>query len=291
VRADIIDRVEYVAYLENGEIKRVYLIMPPFPRYEIFCITQESVRDVVDCKSGTHNANCMVEQIRRSLKAAQNPVKAKILQRFFKTGEGEYGEGDIFLGITVPEIRFFVKKYSGLSTDESLRLLKSNIHEERTLAVLLLVDLYQKGDEGMKKKVFDVYMKNTKFINNWDLVDCSADRIVGDYLENKSKEPIIVFAKSKDLWKKRISIIATFDYIKKRKYEDTLMIAEILLHDEHDLIHKAVGWMLREVGKRVSPGAEEQFLRKHAHEMPRTMLRYAIERFPEEKRRFYLSMR
>jgi 3-methyladenine DNA glycosylase AlkD len=230
-----------------------------------------------------------LEDIRKDLQKAKNKHKAIILQRFFKTGPGEYGEGDVFLGITMPEIRSLVAKYSGLSVSDILKLLASKIHEERTLAVLLLIDSYQKGDEKMKKRVYDAYMKSTKFINNWDLVDCSADRIVGDYLDGKSKAPLVTFAKSQDLWKKRISIIATFDYIKKRKSEETLRIAEILLHDEHDLIQKAVGWMLREVGKRCSRKEEEVFLKKYYKTMPRTMLRYAIEHFSPAERDAYMA--
>ena len=214
-----------------------------------------------------------------------NPEKAKLLQGFFKTGKGHYGEGDIFLGITVPQSREIAKKYLSIELNELKQHLSSKFHEERLVSLLILVEKYKKED---KKQIFDFYLDNLKYINNWDLVDLTAPKIVGKYLINSSKEILYKLAKSSELWEKRISIIATYEFIINNKFEDTFRISEILLNDSHDLIHKAVGWMLREIGKR-SLEAEESFLKKHYKNMPRTMLRYAIERFPEEKRQRYLK--
>jgi len=222
---------------------------------------------------------------KKELKNKADPKRAKITQRFFKTSPGEYGEGDVFLGIAVPEIRKLVKKYSDLKIKEIIRLLHSKIHEERLTALLIMVNKFQIKEN--KEKIYDLYLKNTKYINNWDLVDLSADKIIGDYLLNKSKSILYKLAKSKSIWERRISIIATFNFIKNNEFEETLKIAKILLNDEHDLIHKAVGWMLREVGKR-DLKTEERFLKKYCKKMPRTMLRYAIEKFPEKKRKQYL---
>jgi 3-methyladenine DNA glycosylase AlkD len=231
------------------------------------------------------------EEIREHLRQrlADNE-KAKILQGFFKTGPGQYGEGDVFLGITVPALRKLTRECRDVSVAEAARLLKSVVHEERLLALLLLVRAYADGDDEAKKNIYNIYLKSTRYINNWDLVDLSAPNIVGNYLLDKSRKPLYALAKSRDLWKRRIAILATFALIKQNDYEDTLGISELLLRDEHDLIHKAVGWMLREVGKR-SLSAEEQFLKRQYKKMPRTMLRYAIERFPEGKRKKYLNGR
>lgn len=166
--------------------------------------------------------------------------------------------------------------------------MEAPIHEERLLALLIFVIKYSEGNDLVKRRVYELYLKNTRHINNWDLVDLSAEKIVGDYLMDKSKKPLYNLAKSKSLWERRISIIATFHFIKQNKFAETLIIAEILLTDKEDLIHKAVGWMLREIGKRHFP-TEEKFLNEHYQEMPRTMLRYAIERFPESKRQGYLK--
>lgn len=227
-----------------------------------------------------------LKQIQKELKKLANPKQATLLQRFFKTGKGEYGEGDVFLGIKVPEQRKVAKKYD-LSLAEIQKLLNSKIHEHRLVALFILIKKYQKED--IKKKIFDLYLKNTKNINNWDLIDLSAPNIVGDYLLTRKRDILYKLAKSNSLWEKRISILATFTFIGNGEYKDTLKISEILLNDKHDLIHKGVGWMLREVGKRVSQQKEEKFLKKHYKTMPRTMLRYAIERFPENKRKFYLK--
>jgi len=223
--------------------------------------------------------------LKKELKTKSSPKKAKILQRFFKTGPEEYGEGDVFLGIAVPEIRKLVKKYSDLKIKEIIKLLHSKIHEERLTALLIMVKKFQ--IEKNKEKIYNLYLKNTKYINNWDLVDLSANKIVGDYLLDKPKSILYKLARSKSVWERRISIIATFNFIKNNKFEETLKIARILLNDKHDLIHKAVGWMLREIGKR-DLKTEERFLKKYYPKMPRTMLRYAIKKFPEKKRKQYL---
>lgn len=225
----------------------------------------------------------------QQLKKLANPQKAIGVARFFKTGKGEYGEGDIFLGITVPQIRIVAKQCKDLSLKEIQKLLQSKIHEERLLALIILVNQFKKEDEDKQKQIFNLYLSNTKYINNWDLVDASAEYIVGGYLINRSKTILKTLAQSKLLWERRIAIMATFQFIKQKQHEHTFIIAKILLKDDHDLIHKAVGWMLREVGKRISEAIEETFLQQHYQKMPRTMLRYAIERFDEKKRKKYLN--
>ena len=213
---------------------------------------------------------------------------AQFLQGFFKTGLGQYGEGDIFLGIRVPAVRKLAKEYSNLPLQEVSTLLKSPYHEIRLFALILLVNAFTKNDEIIQKKIYDVYLANTRYINNWDLVDLSAPNIVGAYLLTKSRKPLYLLAKSKSLWERRIAVLATFFFIKNNQFDDSLKIAEILLKDKEDLIHKAAGWMLREIGKR-DIKSEEAFLQKHCRTMPRTMLRYAIERFTSSKRRMYLD--
>ncbi|MFH1376564.1 MAG: DNA alkylation repair protein [Candidatus Woesearchaeota archaeon] len=230
----------------------------------------------------------MLNQIKKDIEDLENPEKAKLLQRFFKTGPGQYGEGDIFLGITVPLQRQIAKKYTNLSLDEIQELLSSKIHEHRLIALLILIDKYKKADQIKKEEILNLYLKNTKYINNWDLVDLSAPNIVGDYFLEKDKSILYKLANSDNLWEKRIAVLATFTFIKNNRFDDSLKISEILLKDKHDLIHKAVGWMLREIGKK-DQKTEEDFLKKHYKNMPRTMLRYSIERFSEEKRKFYLS--
>ena len=229
-----------------------------------------------------------VHEIRTKLEKLGNKQKAKVLQGFFKTGPGEYGEGDVFLGIRVPELRKLAKDYQDITAKEAEQLLKSSIHEERLLALLILVRSYSKGDESAKKSIYELYLKNTQSVNNWDLVDGSAEHIIGAFLMDKSKKPLYRLAKSKNLWERRISIMSTFHFIKRDEFSETVKISGMLISDEEDLIHKAVGWMLREVGKRHLQ-TEEKFLRNHYQEMPRTMLRYAIERFPEPKRQRYLK--
>ncbi len=230
----------------------------------------------------------MLNRLKSDLKKLANPEKAKILQRFFKTGKGEYGEGDVFLGITVPGQRKIAKQYSDLPLKETGELLSSRIHEHRLTALLILVIKYKKADENVRKKLATFYIKNFRHINNWDLVDLSAEKILGDYLLDRDKSLLYKLTKSKNIWKRRISIMTTFQFIRNNRFDDTLKISELLLQDEHDLIHKAVGWMLREIGKR-DQAVEEKFLKQHYRKMPRTMLRYAIEKFDEEKRQFYLK--
>jgi 3-methyladenine DNA glycosylase AlkD len=229
----------------------------------------------------------VAQEIRNRLEKHSNKEKAVVLQRFFKTGRGEYGEGDIFLGIMVPRLRKLTREFGDVPLSEILLLLKSSIHEERLLALMMLVRAFSTGDETRKMQIFDLYLKNTKFINSWDLVDLTAPNIVGTYLTDKSRRPLYDLATSTYLWNRRIAILATFQFIKQQDFNDTMKLSKILLTDEHDLIHKAVGWMLREIGKR-SLSTEERFLKQHYNKMPRTMLRYAIERFPETKRKKYL---
>ncbi len=228
------------------------------------------------------------QEIRNRLRKLADKNKAKVLRGFFKTGQGHYGEGDVFLGITVPVLRKVAKESGSTSLPDAIRLLRSAIHEERLLALLLLIRAYTNAHDSLKGKIYTLYLKNTRYINNWDLVDLSAPNIVGNYLMDKSREPLYALARSRGLWKKRIAILATFHFIRQNDFTDTLQISEILLNDDHDLIHKAAGWMLREVGKR-DLQAEEKFLRLHYKKMPRTMLRYAIERFPEARRKNYLE--
>jgi len=223
--------------------------------------------------------------------ALKNPAKAKILSGYFKTGPGEYGEGDVFWGLTVPVLRKLVKKHRELELGSILTLLQSSVHEQRLLSLLLLVHQYERGDAPTRASIYRAYLANTQRINNWDLVDLSADRIVGAHLDGKSLEPLFKLTRSKDLWERRIAMLSTFHFTKRKDPGPALEIAGLLVDDRHDLIHKAVGWMLREVGKRCSVKAEEAFLERHAATMPRTMLRYAIERFPEPARRRYLETR
>jgi 3-methyladenine DNA glycosylase AlkD len=230
------------------------------------------------------------EDIRKRLLDLENKEKAKTLQRFFKTGPGEYGEGDIFLGVMVPQLRKLSKEYGELDLGEVERLLKSSVHEERLLALLILIRKYNRGDKAEKKKIYGLYLKSTRWINNWDLVDLSAPNIVGDFLMKRSREPLYRLACSPSLWERRIAILATFQFIKNHQFDETLRIGKILISDQEDLIHKSVGWMLREVGKRDS-AAEESFLREQYRQMPRTMLRYAIERFPAAKRELFMKGR
>jgi len=226
--------------------------------------------------------------VKKELKRYANPEKAKLLQGFFKTGKGEYGEGDIFLGVMMPQQRAVAKKFSDISLIEVLKLLKSKIHEHRMTAVVILAERSKKGTDQERKKIYDCYLKNTKYINNWDLIDVTTPHVIGRYLLDKPRKVLYKLAKSKSLWERRISIIATSMFISKGDFKDTIKISEILLNDEHDLIHKAVGWMLREVGKR-DQAVEERFLKKYYKKMPRTMLRYAIERFDDKKRKFYMG--
>ena len=227
-------------------------------------------------------------ELRNDVKNEANEKQAAILQRFFKTGKGEYGEGDIFYGIKVPVQRRIAKKHKDISLADLQVLLDSSIHEERLVALFILVDQYTRGNDKTKEIIFNFYLKNTQSINNWDLVDLSAPKIVGAHLLNRDKEVLLKFARSSDLWKKRIAVLSTFYFIRNLQFDTALQLAEMLLNDKHDLIHKAVGWMLREIGKR-NLKTEEDFLKKHYKRMPRTMLRYAIEKFPEAERKKYLK--
>ena len=226
--------------------------------------------------------------IQTHLRSLADPATALILQRFFKTAPGQYGAGDIFLGIKAPTLRAAVKIFRGTSPETIAALLKSKNHEERSFALLLLIDFYQRGSDADKLRAYDLYLANTDRINNWDLVDVSAPHIVGNFLADKSRQPLYELVKSNSLWERRIAMIASFHFIRRNEFTDTLQLSELLLTDTHDLIHKAVGWMLREVGKR-DMQAEEEFLQRHYRSMPRTMLRYAIERFPEILRKQYLN--
>ncbi|HEX8947460.1 MAG TPA: DNA alkylation repair protein [Dissulfurispiraceae bacterium] len=228
-----------------------------------------------------------VSDICSRLEGLGDSQRAQALQRFFKTAPGEYGEGDVFVGLRVPQIRQLAKEYRDLPLPETSKLLRAPIHEARLLALLILIRIYRHADNSIQKQIYDLYLKSTRFINNWDLVDLSAGHIVGAHLRDRSKSPLRTLAKSNLLWDRRISILATSHYIKYGEFDETLRIARLLLHDPEDLIHKAVGWMLREIGKRDQP-VEESFLKAHYKAMPRTMLRYSIERFPEALRKQYL---
>lgn len=227
-------------------------------------------------------------QIRKRLRFFATKEKAALLQRFFKTGPGQYGEGDKFLGVMVPQTRLVVKEFRDAPLAEVVKLLRSPWHEDRLCALLLFVDLFERGDDPLRKKIYTLYLKNTRYINNWDLVDLSAPKIVGPYLDGGSRALLYRFVRSKDLWERRIAVLATFPYIRNADFADALSIAEKLLSDDEDLMHKAVGWMLREVGKK-DVAVLDGFLKKHYRKMPRTALRYAIERFPEVKRKKYLK--
>ncbi|MBU0471057.1 MAG: DNA alkylation repair protein [Nanoarchaeota archaeon] len=231
----------------------------------------------------------MLDKIKKELLNHSNKEKADIYARFFKTRKGEYGEGDKFIGVNVPNQRKIARKYSKIiSLSDTKKLLLSSIHEHRLTTCLIMVDKFQKGYDSEKKEIVEFYLANTEKINNWDLVDLSADKILGAYLIDKDKKILYKLSRSKNLWEKRIAIISTYNFIKNKQFKDTLKISEILLHDKHDLIHKAVGWMLRETGNR-NQKIEEKFLTKYYKEMPRTMLRYAIEKFDEDKRRYYMN--
>lgn len=233
----------------------------------------------------------IVEKIIEDLDALANPSKAKILSGFFKTGKGQYGEGDIFLGVTVPQQRLLVRKYYPEAfVSDAIQLLKSKVHEQRLTGILILVAKYKKAQKQEKKEIFDSYLQYKDRVNNWDLVDLSAPNIVGDYLLDRQGDRQLLYklATSKNLWHRRIAIISTLTFIREGQYKDTIKLSAILLKDQHDLIHKAVGWMLREMGKR-DPKLLESFLDENKQNMPRTMLRYAIERLSPEKRVFYLK--
>ena len=222
--------------------------------------------------------------MKKELLSIADPKLGANYARFFKTGKGDYGEGDKFLGMRVPHLRKICKKYKDMDLQEVEKLLQGEYHEYRLGALFILVDQYPKKS----KEIVDIYLRNTKYVNNWDLVDSSAYKILGRYLEDRDRNILYKLANSKDLWEKRISIISCFWFIKDKDFKDAINISEILLHDDHDLIHKAVGWMLREIGNK-DRETEEIFLKKYHKVMPRTMLRYSIEKFSDEKRKFYMS--
>lgn len=228
-----------------------------------------------------------LKELKKTIRANANKDHAKTMQWFFKTGKGEYGEGDKFVGIKVAVQRKIAKQFSKLNLEDLQILLNSKIHEERLISLLILVAKYEKSDEKERENIFAFYTKNSKKINNWDLVDLSSPKIIGAHLLNRDKKILYRYAHSKNLWQKRISIISTYSFIKNRDFKTTLEICDILLNDDHDLIHKAVGWMLREVGKQ-DINTLEKFLKTRYSKMPRTMLRYSIEKFPEKKRKKYL---
>ncbi len=227
-------------------------------------------------------------EIQQQLRGLGSPEAAAGSARFFKTGPGQYGEGDIFLGLGAAELHRLSKEHVGLSVRDLRVLLRSPVHEDRSLALLILVRQAVKGDSNAKEKIYKLYLSHTRYINNWDLVDASAREIVGGHLADKSREPLLALARSENMWERRISIVATHYFIRQGEFAETLRIAKLLLRDKEDLIHKAVGWMLREVGKKHQPTLEG-FLRRHGKVMPRTALRYSIERFPNELRLAYLK--
>ncbi len=226
--------------------------------------------------------------LRKELRGLANPAKAKLLARFFRTGRGQYGEGDVFLGVMVPQTREIAHRHEDLSFADVRRLLGSVFHEERLAALLLLAHRFQKGSEKEKKKIFDFYLAHAERANNWDLVDLSAGKIVGAWLLDRPKGVLARLARSRSLWRRRIAIVSTSAFIATGRFDETFRVSDMLIKDEHDLIHKATGWMLREVGKR-DKAALVGWLKPRYARMPRTMLRYAIEKFPEPERRRYLS--
>ena len=228
------------------------------------------------------------EQVKAELEKLSDPERAMKLQRFFKTGKGEYGEGDVFIGVRVPDQRRIAKKNRNISLSDVLELLRSEIHEHRLTALFILTEQFNKGDEEARQRIVDLYLRNTANVNNWDLVDSSAHKILGVWLVDKPRGVLYDLSRSESLWERRISIISTFAFIQRDDLVDALALAGVLVGDGHDLIHKASGWVLREVGKKDQLVLEE-FLLEHFETMPRTMLRYAIERLPEERRSFYMG--
>ena len=236
-----------------------------------------------------HSAPITLRRARQLLRTTANPADAVFLQRFFKTGPGDYGEGDVFLGVRVPATRKVVKQCDGLNLADTRTLLYSPYHEERLLALLILVRRFERGDAAMQKRIFDLYLAETRHINNWDLVDLSAPNIVGKWLLERPRGLLARMVRSQQLWDRRIAVLATFAFIRRGQFQNSLDLCQTLLQDPHDLMHKACGWMLREIGKR-DQAALEGFLEKTAPQMPRTMLRYAIERLPEARRRIWMAM-
>jgi 3-methyladenine DNA glycosylase AlkD len=229
------------------------------------------------------------QDVVKEISKFKSPAKAKTSQWFFKTKKGQYGYGDIFVGLTVPEMHKVSKMFTDIAISEVQRLLNSKIHEERFVGLTIMDLKFSKGDAKVKKNIIDLYIKNTKNVNNWDLVDTSAYSMLGVYLMDKKRDVLYKFSKSKSLWERRIAIVSTYTFIKNGEYKDTLNISKNLLDDKEDLIHKAVGWMLREVGKK-NKKVLQDFLIKNINNLPRTTLRYAIERFPVVERKKFLNM-
>jgi 3-methyladenine DNA glycosylase AlkD len=229
-----------------------------------------------------------LSRLKLRLRRLASPSDARFLQRYFKTAPGEYGAGDRFIGVRVPVLRRLAREFRGLSLRDTTRLLRSPVHEERLLALLILVAAYQRAGEAERAAIYRLYLKNLAHINNWDLVDSSAPRIVGKHLENRSRAVLFRLARSKNLWQRRVAVLAAFHFVRQGDFGDVRRLAEQLRNDPQDLIHKAVGWMLREMGKRDAKELKK-FLRKRAGRMPRTMLRYAIEKLTARERRFYLQ--
>ncbi|MBM9577069.1 DNA alkylation repair protein [Leptospira sp. 201903070] len=228
------------------------------------------------------------ENVRKTLQELGDPIKARFLSRFFKTAPGEYAEGDIFLGVTVPNQRKIAKQHKTLPLKEIEILLQSEIHEERLTSLFILCEQFEKGDEKNRKTLHQFYLKHLKKVNNWDLVDLSARVLIGEFLLDKDRKILYQLAKSKNLWEKRISVLSTYAFIRKGDFKDIINLSELLLNDKEDLIHKAVGWMLREVGNRDKKN-EIAFLDRFADKMPRTMLRYSIEKFPDSLKKKYMA--
>ncbi|MFN3849475.1 MAG: DNA alkylation repair protein [Spirosomataceae bacterium] len=233
----------------------------------------------------------MLQDLISELKKVSSPERAKTSQWFFKTGKGEYGEGDVFVGITTPLLRATIKNYKNLTFDEVQELLNSEIHEYRMAGLLILVEQFKKAKEDKRKEIYEFYLSNLNQINNWDLVDCSCRDIVGWYLFDKDRSKLYELAQTKHLWSQRVAIVSTWFFIAKKQYDDIIALSELpqMLYHKHDLMHKAVGWMLREAWKRTGQQEVELFLEKHAHEMPRTMLRYTIEKMSDEQRKYFMN--
>jgi 3-methyladenine DNA glycosylase AlkD len=239
-------------------------------------------------KGAANSEGLTVAALRAELHGLGSHERASHSLRFFKTGPGDYGEGDKFLGLTVPEMRGLARKYRHLEDDDALELLASPWHEERLVALILLVESYDRGDQSRRNTIHGAYLSNARYINNWDLVDLSAGQIVGQHLDAKDIKLLARLARSQNIWERRIAVVATFAFIRRNEFRPTLTISGMLIGDSHDLIHKAVGWMLREVGKR-DRNVLDAFLKNRYRRMPRTMLRYAIERHPERTRKQYLA--
>ena len=228
------------------------------------------------------------DQVKTELEKLADPEYAGKLQGFFKTGIGQYGEGDLFLGVRVPDQRRISKKYRNASLSDVLHLLRSRIHEHRLTGLFILIEQFKRGTQEIRHQIVDLYLDNTAYVNNWDLVDSSSYKILGEWLVDRERGILYQLAESDNIWERRISIISTFAFINRGDLTDALALAKILINDDHDLIHKASGWVLREVGKK-DRAALEEFLLEYYKMMPRTMLRYAIERLPNDRRKFYLE--